>query len=412
MTMSGTPSRLRIASAILIVSLLAAGMGTVWTRMVPLIRDEFDLSLTLFSIMTLGGAAALVAAPLADAKGARPVIAVGGVLWAASLFLLAAAPNAAFLMVGGFLWHAAGAFTGVIVLRVLAANWFVRWRGTMLGLLLVGPEVVPLLARAFYTPQPGEPWRLIPGVLALAGVAVAAIAILYLRSYPEDEQEEGTHAGGPVRRSPRRERDTRFVVYSRDRHVWVAVVVFGLAAALVQGVWVMLAFYMPTFVTRLGTDPVLSFFPTVIGLGRVAGGIAIGIAADLLGYRRTLIAAVVVAVGSFALLPVAASGDAWSMLAVAALGFGVGAVGQLILLRFVDAAGVRILGTASLGYGFLQGLGSAVILPIFGGLQDGGTGPGVAWVGVFAGLLIAATAIAMRGPGPRVEEGAVEAVSR
>lgn len=397
-------SRLSIALTILAISFLAAATSVVFRSLSEALREEYGFSALQYGlIFSVGTAPGILAGPLADVRGARPVILIGAVAGAMGLLLLSVAPAMPFIIAGGILTTASLSFTAGVVLRVLAAHWFVRWRGAMLGLLIAVPGLTSILSSSVRI-APGDAWRTATGVTALAALAIAVLAILVLRSHPEEDQEESPIEGlGPRRRSPRWERRLPSSAYLRNGQLWTAILVLGVGAALVQGTRTSLSFFLPSILFPLGVS--LADLPhTAVTYGAVAGGLTLGIAADLLGYRRPLVVGGLVGISGLAFLALAPSVAPLIVLSLLLVGFGTGGVGALITLRFVDAVGVRLLGTLSLVFAFIQGLGNPFILPLFGQLQDNGELPTPAWSGLLGVFLLAGMLAAMAAPFPDLEK--------
>ena len=261
------------------------------------------------------------------------------------------------------------ALAGGGTLRLLAALWFVRWRGTVVGLLMIVPGFDFIVSSArvdtFW-----DDWRTAPRFGALAGVAIAVIALIFLRSHPGKQEAEVASERPLERRPVEEERSLALGAYLRNKRLGLAFLAIGLAAALLQGAKSSLLWYL--YATNPAGGSWLAESASVIAhgglgypvgvyhLGAVFGRISGGIAADLLGYRRPMAIAVLAVAVAAVLFMLPPSGPPYQGLRVNATlvlaGLGMGGMAVLATIRFIDVVGVRLLGTFSLLFAFLSGL--------------------------------------------------------
>ena len=182
-------SRRTIGALAFLIPFALGAIASGWVPLLPGMENEFGILRTALSLAPLGGlVAGLVAGPLVDWKGSRPLIVVGGLVAALGLLILSAAPSLPIVLTGGFVASAGVGLAGGVAIQVLVANWFVQYRGTILGLALLGSGLESLL----FAPVVGlvaaqGSWRV--GVLLFEapwgiGVAVAAFALIH--SFPRE----------------------------------------------------------------------------------------------------------------------------------------------------------------------------------------------------------------------------------
>ena len=369
----------------------------------PAIQDDLGVSRTVLVLVTFGGGiSGLVAGPLVDWKGSRLLIVGGGLAATLGLLILSAASSLPIMLTGGILAGAGVGLAGGIVIQVLVADWFIQYRGTFLGLALLGsglgervsPPLVGFLA------DEGS-WRIAVGVVALGGVGVAVAGFTLIHNYPaRGEEDDLSKVRVPGRRSPQLERMIPAGQYIRSPGLWRAFVFLALASAGVF--WVRSGLTLTGVVVLqnlTGSPGFIAFLP----IGIVVGELVWSMGADFWARRRLLwiggLGAVValVALSLFPLLNVIGVG---SLLFV--VGLFLGGLSALIGLTFVDYMGVRLLGSLSVAFGLLSGVlglpGSLLVglfLEKFGGFQ---------WLWLLGAPIIALAVLAViKAPYPVVE---------
>ena len=364
----------------------------------PAMENEFRVSRTALTLASLGGlVAGLVAGPLVDWKGSRPLIVVGGLVAALGLLILSTGPSPPIALSGGFLASAGVGLAGGIVIQVLVANWFVQYRGTFLGLALLGAG----LGGPFGSLLVGflvdlSDWRIAAGVLALGGAGVAVAGFALIHSYPATgEEDDPGKVRVPGRRSPQLERIIPLGQYLRSPQLWRALGFLALAGA--GAVWAssglsVTARWLVYDVSGSGAtaDVVLGVF----GIGSAVGGVAWSVGADFRARNRLLWwsgSGAVVVLMLLAVLVFFSLGaiGLWLLLFLAAVFLG--GLGALIMLTFIDYMGVRLLGTLSVAFGLLASVGG-LAGPLVTGLVFDALGP--FWWFPIAGLVIALVVLA------------------
>lgn len=153
--------------------------------------EQAQLAISVY-LAGLGGGQ-LLAGPLVDRVGRRPVLLAGLSLYIAGA-LASALASGLTLLLAARLVQAVGGAAGVVTARVMVSDIFgreesARRQATLMMIVLVSPALAPVvggLLAAF------GGWRLIPAVLT--GVAVATLAIALLR-LPETRVAQAAAAG-------------------------------------------------------------------------------------------------------------------------------------------------------------------------------------------------------------------------
>ena len=390
-------SRKTLAVMAFMLPLTLSAMGAGGVSLLPAIENEFGVSRTALSLASLGGlVAGLAAGPLVDWKGPRPLVVVGGLVAALGFLVFSTASGLPIALVGGFLASAGIGLAGGIVIQILIAGWFVQYRGTFLGFGLgggFGSLLVGFIAGE-------DSWSIASLVLALLGLGVAVAGFTLVHSYPSrDEEDQPSKVRVPGRRSPQLERIIPPRQYATSPGPWRSLVLLGLASAAV--LWVISGLTITgewAIEERTGSESAL------FGIGSLVGGLAWSVGADFWARNRLLwlsgsgaVVLLVLVLVSF-VSPLGVIG-LWALLFPA--GVFLGGLGALIALTFVDYMGVRLLGTLSLAFGLLSGVGVAAGPLLAGVLIEAGGLWGVFLLGV--PLTALAVFAATRAPFPTIE---------
>ena len=364
-------SRKTTGVLVFLIPLALGAMASGWVPMLPAIENEFGISRTALNLASLGGlVAGLVAGPVVDWKGSRLLIVAGGLVAALGLLIFSTASGLPIALTGGFLTSAGVGLAGGVVIRVLVADWFIRYRGTFLGLALLGSGLGFLFAPVVGLLVEEGTWRIAARVLTLWGVGVAVAGFTLIHSSPtKGEEDDPSKVRVPGRRSPQLERMIPAGQYVRSPGLRPSLVLLGLASAGVlwvisglttTGEWVL-------FDLSGSTD-----FNALLPIGIVVGGAVFSMAADFWARRRMLWvggSGAVVALVVLSLFPSPiAIGLVRTLLFLA--GLFLGGLGALIVLTFVDYMGVKLLGTLSIAFGLLSGVGGALGAIVAGFLVD------------------------------------------
>ena len=146
----------------------------------------------------------------------------------------------------------------------------------------------------------------------------------------------------------------------------------------------------------------MGFIAALFATGSVVGGVAWSVAADFWARNRLLRVGGLGAVVALVVLFFYSSfGDIFGYGALLFLaGLFLGGLGALIGLTFIDYMGVRLLGTLSLAFGLLSGVGGAVGPLTLGLLLDGVGHPWSFLIG--APIIALAVLAAIKAPYPMV----------
>ncbi len=389
----------------LALGVMAAGRG----HMLMGAREALEMSPTTFglaSLASLGGlVAGLVAGPAVDWKGPRLLIVAGGLVAALGLLIQSTASSLLIVLIGGFLASAGVGLAGGIVIQVLVADWFIQYRGTFLGLALLGPGLGSGLASPLSLLVDDDSWRVVARVFALVGVGVAIAGFTFIRNYPaRGEEDDPSKVKVPGRRPPQLERMIPAGQYVRIPGLWRALVLLALASAAVLGASSGLSLSARFFVLQLSGIESMGVVVWVFGIGSAVGALGWSVGADFWARERLLwlsgsgavVLLVLLALLSFAFPYVFVIG---AVLFVA--GLFLGGLSALIGLTFVDYMGVRLLGTLSVAFGFLADLGGSAGHAVAGLLIDGFGFPWSLLLG--APLIALAVLVAIRVPYPVIE---------
>ena len=384
---------LAVATLVVFASLGLARFG--YTAVLPAMQKGLAIDNTRAGILATANLTgyllmALISGALATRFGPRRVIAAGLALAGVAMALTASAHSLLSASVWRFLTGAGSGASNVPAMALLSAWFAARLRGSAAGigvagsslaLIAIGPTA-PLILGA----SAENGWRLCWLVFGGAALAVAAVALAFLRDRPAQlgilplGADAGTAAAPPADAAPRW-RD----VY-RGASVWhlgLVYTAFGFSYII----------YMTFFVKRLMADGGYSREAAgrlfmVMGWASVLCGLIWGSVSDRIGRRGALIIVYVIqaaAFGLFALWPRPAGFvlsavlfglTAWSIPAIMAA-----ACGDLLGPRLAPAA----LGFITLFFGVGQAVGPSVA----GLLADAS--------GSFASAFVLASAVALIG---------------
>lgn len=342
----------------------------------------------------------LVAGPLVDWKGSRPLIVTGGLVAALGFLILSTFSGLWVVLTGRCLAALGVGLASGVAIQVLVAHWFVQYRGTFLGLAVVGAGLGSRFGAALVDE---DSWRIAARVLALGGMGVALAGYTIIHSYPaREEADDPTKVRVPGRRSPQLERMIPASQYVRTLGLWRALGFLGLASAGVVWVRSGLVFGTPLWFLIEGSADASTpgLTGASFGMGSAFGGLVWGMAADFWLRNRLFWLSGSGAVALLVLLSFFSStGGLGALLFLA--GLFLGGLGFLIGLTFVDYMGVKLLGTLGLVFGLFAGLGTAA-RPVVWTLFLSGWNYEV-WFLVSVPVVVLAVLSATKAPYPVVE---------
>lgn len=379
-----------------------------WGFFMPEILQELDLTRTqggqIFGVYAFCGAAV---APLVGWTigrwGVRWTITFGSLLSAVGFFLTSRADSLLELYLYFSLFTAlTHAFATLLPAQTLASNWFLRYRGRAMAIILTGGGIVGRIWLQFdaWLLQHHD-WRTGWVVIAAVTLVLGVIAACLVRNRPEDlgQLRDGAGSVEELRRAAA-------ALGSSEDESWTAsqavrtphfylMVLCGLGYAVPWGV---LNVHGRLHLEDLGftttaTAAILGTMALVSIVGRLGGSLS-----DFIPPTKSLgIALVIEAAGSGLLL--VARTQALAYLAVIAVGVGFGMSYISIAAAFSQFFGRRAFATTT-GTRFLIGGIFNAAAPALAGLAFEQTGSyGLAFGGLVAlGLLGATVALSLRPP--------------
>jgi len=317
----------------------------------------------------------LVTGPATDRFGPRSVVLTGGILLALGYSLLSSVASGWQIFVYFSVIAGAGMSASYVPLNATVVRWFDRYRGLALAITGTGLNtamvVGPMLA-ALFIPWLG--WRTAMLLLGLGGGCVIVCCALALARDPASRNLR------PDGRMADRQSSVSTDAPPAEVSWTLAEARGGMAFWLILGVffltWTMVFFpnvHLPALAADLGHDPThAAGLVAVMGLGGLAGRVAIGWSSDLIGRMAGLHLAFVVQIAACAIF--ASSGSlAVLYLAAGLYGAGVSAAITLFPAVIADAFGSSHVGAIA---GFIFGIAgtAAAIGPYAGGFVRDMTG--------------------------------------
>ncbi|MEH6590965.1 MAG: MFS transporter [Halioglobus sp.] len=340
-------------------------------------RDMITLGLT--------GLIAPFAGILIDRYGVRACMLVG--------WLVLALGYGGYALLGSLLGmyaiHAAFALVlvscGLNACVILVSTWFLRYRGTAIGIALVGTS----LGGAVF-PQYGTAmiealgWRAAFGWAALIPLVLFLLTLFWLRDRPEEKNLRvlGEENDNPQAGFGAASQGVAFKDAVRTRAFW-AFALFAMATFYtVLGVQGHIYKYMrdANFDAQVATNAVSLFF-----LSALAGKFVFGVVSDMFGGRRVLYGNVLVMLAGSVLLARMNPDHIW--LAVTAFGLGWGGAYTLLQLSLMNTFGVRDAGKILGVITILDAIGGGLGIWVTGLIYDA-TGSYEVPFTIFCGLIV------------------------
>jgi MFS family permease len=356
----------------------------------------------------IGALAAPLVGTLLDRHGGRWLMATGGVVLGAGLFLLGQARDFwQFLLVRWLVVSPGDALMGQLVVNVTISRWFVRMRGRALALAGMGHGLakvgMPLLAASLILHMDWRGAWIVFGLLTLA--LVVGPALLFMRRRPEDmgllpdgrsrADQENSALMQKLDSKRARQSPTDETAWSRREAVgtpafWLIVVTFGVAHVGVSG----LNLHVFSFVSDQGhSSMVAALVMSTIAFMQFSTPIVWGLLAERQDIGRLIMAKFLIQ----------AAGISWALSDPGLLSlyggfflYGIGMGGTSILAEMIWA---NYFGRISLGK--IRGLGSLLTHafsaggpPFFGFLFDATQSYQLSF-SIFIGLLFASAILSL-----------------
>ncbi len=368
-----------IVAISLIAMLIAYGIWWSFPVFYVHILNEFGWSrASTASIFTIGsivyGFGSLLAGILVDRFGPRRVLPMAGLLIALGCWINSLASEQ---------WHFYAAYgifmglgvicTGFVPMTATISNWFVRKRGTALGIGLVGNVSPPLLAFPIQNLIASLGWResfIVLGAVAL--FLIAPLTAIFMRTRPQDmglhpdgviEDKEASTGNDPP--SLKIEKKTTEKEWSlgesmQNFRFWL---IFGVIYFLGMGAGIIMHHLVALTVDLGHSESLAAFVFSLAGIMAALGRLG-GFLSDRLGREVTLtIVTLLFVLSATSLLTLINISQVWPLYIFAiAFGLGGGLSSPAIGAGSADIFGGKsfgaILGFINIGYGIGQGIGA------------------------------------------------------
>lgn len=353
--MAGTPESARawlmVAAAFMVGFVVFGTMYSFGSFLAPMAADLHASRAATSALFSITGLAFYMAGPVTGRLGDRcgPAIMVGAGAVAMGAGLVATAFIGRLWL--GYLTYGIGVGVGAACAYVptlaIIGGWFIRRRGTALGIAAAGTGcgtfIVPPLAAALIE-RCG--WRITDAILGAAFAALLAACAAVVRPPP---------VSGAVTR-----RTLRSVVRSHEFALLYASWTFATTALFVPLV------YLPAFAMSHGAGQVAAAaLLSCIGGTSLLGRVGIGFLGDRIGMTRLFKGSVLLMAASYVLW-IMSPAYGWLVLFATVLGVGYGVRIALMPAVLIEFFGLRDLG-AILGLFFTASGVAAVLGPVLAG---------------------------------------------
>lgn len=330
-----------------------------------------------------------------DSFPVRNLMLVGGMSLSAALALSAVATSIlqigliyAVLVVIGMGW------AGTIPAATLVSRWFGKRRGMAMGISTIGTSIggflLPPLVASW---QQEYGWRDASLMLAVLSLVVIGLAAMFMVNSPQDAgiPHEGQAAGPAAGSEPQSAREWTVHDALRSRVFWAIGISFLLMSFSITGVQQNLA----PIGADAGMEPTkVALYMSSMAFVMIFAKLGFGYLADRVDYRLLLGFAILLVASTLAILTFFGSSEAALLIAVIALGIGMGGMLPMLGVIVADIFGQR-------SFGRMQGLLILVMLPsalgpvMAAGIFDASGSYQWAWY-IFLGLMVP-TGIFIRG---------------
>jgi MFS family permease len=320
-------------------------------------RASISSAMTLnFLIMGVGG---FVWGALSDRFGARPVVLAGAILLGAGMVLASrSTTQTEFQLVYGILIGlSAGSFFAPMISTVSA--WFDRHRGLAVSLVSAGVGVAPMTMSplAAYLLSVSD-WRTAQMTLGLMVWALLIPASFFVRAAPQSPSQPGqSDANASGMTVPEALRSPAFII--------VATTFFACCATHSGPIFHTVSYAVGCGIPTIAAVTIYS----VEGLGGLVGRVVMGIAADRIGPKATLVAGLVLqAVGAGSFILAQRLPEFYTIAAI--FGFAYGGTMPIYAVLIRHYFGQRIMGTVLGAASMISALGMALGPAIGGWIFD------------------------------------------
>lgn len=355
-------SNMRINESLAQALLESAGRDVPVGEVESIVRQSSAsvASLKLRDMITLftSGAVAFLAGALADRLGPRRLILAGLALLSVAYWYYGRVTTLWDIYLVHALLGIVMSLAGLLVNVILVARWFIRSRGTAIGIALAGTS----LGNAFFPPLNGwllqfGSWRDVFGWVAIVPLVLLPVAFFLLRDRPS-----GVSADNPSRNATAASTQGQTLGEAlHSRNFWMLALLAMLTFYSILGMGTHTFLFMREEGYSL---MVASTGSTILFVSGLVGKVISGRLAEVFGRKRILLTGIVLMLsGVLSLLStslVHSSLLLWGGLCV--FGFGWGGIYTLIQLLCADLFGLRSLGKI---------MGVITVLDTFGG----GLGP-------------------------------------
>ncbi len=354
-----------VLAACVVISLLSTGVQTCFGVFLKPLQDDFGWTRAAISLVPAINLLVTclffpVAGWLADTRGPRMVVIVGGLILALGMALASrlGAPWQLYVyysvMVGMGVAFASTPATATVT------RWFARRRGTALGIVQTGTAMgtMALAPLAGYLVD-ARGWRtsfVVIGLLTL----IVVLAALWLRKQPPaglpaSEQVSGSGEPGAAAASAEEE-GLSLAEALRTRAFWLLFLIYALS----YGTLLMTTGHLVARVEDAGiAESTAASCLTALGAGNIVGFIAGGILSDRLGRKPVMIVSLVVQ--STLLIWLINASSAWAFLAFAAIwGMVIGGWAPLMPTVAGELFGLRRIGSIVGAVSMTYGIGGAI----------------------------------------------------
>lgn len=372
-----------IVAISLIAMMIAYGIWWSFPVFYVHILNEFGWSrASTASIFTLGsvvyGFGSLLAGILVDRFGPRRVLPVAGLLIALGCWINSLASKQWHFYAAYGLFMGLGVIcTGFVPMTATISNWFVKKRGTALGIGLVGNVSPPLLALPIQHLIAHAGWRISFVLLGASALfLIAPLTAIFMRTRPQDiglvpdglpvnnaafkPDDEQPLIVGKALNEEKKEKDFSLGGGLRNFRFWL---IFGVISTLGMGAGIIMHHLVALAVDLGHKESLAAFIFSLAGIMAALGRLG-GFLSDRLG-REVILTIVTLLFGLSAtsLLILINTSQEWPLYIFAiAFGLGGGLSSPAIGAGSADIFGGKsfgaILGFVNIGYGIGQGIGA------------------------------------------------------